>query len=307
MYAWLRRHPMLVDGVLAAALVFGGLASTFAKGMFLGVPLSFGLAVPVVFRRKYPVAAYYTAIAAGGLQVAAGPPALRHRCGHPDPAVHAGRLHAAAHIDLAGLAVCLSGSAVGVLRWLSLTDHSLLRLAHGRPRSLFAGPVAGRLGARRLDALPARRTTRRWRTGPPGWKRERDAQAQIAAAAERARIARELHDVIAHNVSVMVVQADGASYALDSSPARARQALARHLRHRAAGPGRDAPPARRAAPRRRCRQPGRGARCPASASWASCSTRPGRAGCRCRSPSRASPRRCPAASRWPPTGSCRSP
>ena len=56
-------------------------------------------------------------------------------------------------------------------------------------------------------------------------ERERDAQAQIAAAAERARIARELHDVIAHNVSVMVVQADGASYALDSSPERARQAL----------------------------------------------------------------------------------
>jgi signal transduction histidine kinase len=60
---------------------------------------------------------------------------------------------------------------------------------------------------------------------PARLERERDAQAQIAAAAERARIARELHDVIAHNVSVMVVQADGASYALDSSPERTRQAL----------------------------------------------------------------------------------
>jgi hypothetical protein len=57
LYAWLRRHPMLVDGVLAAALVFGGVGSTFAKGMFLGGPLAVRLAVPVVFRRKYPVAA----------------------------------------------------------------------------------------------------------------------------------------------------------------------------------------------------------------------------------------------------------
>ena len=51
-------------------------------------------------------------------------------------------------------------------------------------------------------------------------------QAQISAAAERARIARELHDVIAHNLSVMVVQADGGAYAFDAAPAQSREALA---------------------------------------------------------------------------------
>ncbi|GGO55017.1 two-component sensor histidine kinase [Streptomyces daqingensis] len=56
-------------------------------------------------------------------------------------------------------------------------------------------------------------------------EKEREAQTQIAAAAERARIARELHDVVAHNVSVMVVQADGAAYVLDSAPEQAKQAL----------------------------------------------------------------------------------
>ncbi|QXJ23493.1 sensor histidine kinase [Actinomadura graeca] len=56
-------------------------------------------------------------------------------------------------------------------------------------------------------------------------ERERDAEVQMAMSAERARIARELHDVIAHNVSVIVVQADGASYAIDTDARRARQAL----------------------------------------------------------------------------------
>ena len=56
-------------------------------------------------------------------------------------------------------------------------------------------------------------------------EREREAQAKVAVAAERARIARELHDVVAHNVSVMVVQADGAAYVMDSSPTRRRTAL----------------------------------------------------------------------------------
>ncbi|MEN8654968.1 sensor histidine kinase [Streptomyces sp. 21So2-11] len=56
-------------------------------------------------------------------------------------------------------------------------------------------------------------------------EKEREAQSKVAVAAERARIARELHDVVAHNVSVMVVQADGAAYVLDASPAQAKQAL----------------------------------------------------------------------------------
>ncbi|HEX2239810.1 MAG TPA: histidine kinase, partial [Actinomycetota bacterium] len=56
-------------------------------------------------------------------------------------------------------------------------------------------------------------------------EREREERARLAVADERARIARELHDVVAHNVSVMVVQAGGARRVLSSQPDRSRDAL----------------------------------------------------------------------------------
>ncbi len=54
---------------------------------------------------------------------------------------------------------------------------------------------------------------------------DRDRQAQLARAAERSRIAREMHDVVAHSLSVMITLADGAAVALERSPDRSRAAL----------------------------------------------------------------------------------
>lgn len=58
-----------------------------------------------------------------------------------------------------------------------------------------------------------------------GLEREREERARLAVAEERARIARELHDVVAHSVSVIVVQAAAAQRVLDADPALAREAL----------------------------------------------------------------------------------
>jgi signal transduction histidine kinase len=56
-------------------------------------------------------------------------------------------------------------------------------------------------------------------------EREREADARRAAAEEQTRIARELHDIIAHNVSVMTVQAAAAGDAFETQPGRVREAL----------------------------------------------------------------------------------
>ncbi|THA65027.1 sensor histidine kinase [Streptomyces sp. A0642] len=56
-------------------------------------------------------------------------------------------------------------------------------------------------------------------------ERERDQQARLAAAAERTRIAREMHDIVGHHLSVITGLADGGAYAAAKNPERAAQAL----------------------------------------------------------------------------------
>jgi signal transduction histidine kinase len=55
-----------------------------------------------------------------------------------------------------------------------------------------------------------------------GAERER---TQLAVSAERNRIAREMHDIVAHNLSVMIALTDGAALTLERDPARAREAI----------------------------------------------------------------------------------
>ena len=82
-------------------------------------------------------------------------------------------------------------------------------------------------------------------------ERERDAASRIAVAEERARIARELHDIVAHSVSVMVLQVGAVRHQLPEADAPQTGCA---QRRRGDGPHRarrDAPPPRRHAPRRR--------------------------------------------------------
>lgn len=84
--------------------------------------------------------------------------------------------------------------------------------------SLVALALGLTVGGRRVQVAALEERARRLAL-------ERDQRAQLAAAAERARMAREMHDVVAHSVAVMVTLAHGAAASIDRHPDQAREAL----------------------------------------------------------------------------------
>jgi signal transduction histidine kinase len=116
-----------------------------------------------------------------------------------------------------GLAVVLSGAAVVVYNQPDHTSSQLLFTPLLFGICWLAG-VAVRERAEEAEAAELRATRAEW---------ERDAAARIAVAEERARIARELHDIVAHAVSVMVLQVGAVRHRLPDSLEDDREALRR--------------------------------------------------------------------------------
>jgi signal transduction histidine kinase len=210
-----------VDGTLALGVLALGLLPTMWQRVPWIVAIIVVLAGTVVYRRQHPVAAFALGIAAGAVQVA-----TIRMANAADFALMILLYTLAAYrprrVSLYGLGACLVGGLVASVQW-GVFDRTRPSTAVVGLGALLAFPLlAWLLG----DGV-------RWRRGyylaleerAARLEREREALAQVAAAAERARIAREMHDVVAHNVSVMVIQADGGLYALDAAPDKTRNAL----------------------------------------------------------------------------------
>jgi signal transduction histidine kinase len=222
--AVLSANPLLVDTAIAVFLAGLSLLAYLGAAPYVGplnaVTLTFLLleSLPLIVRRRFPLAVL--AVIAGasivhlGLLPAGQSPTaglgilvavytvgerLDRRTSLTATAVTAALL-AIVFIGRAGVAevalTLIQTELIFVVAWL-LGDAT-------RIRRLYADTLEER--AQRLE-------------------RERDERAERAVRDERERIARELHDVVTHHVSVIVIQAGGALRVIDRRPEEARTAL----------------------------------------------------------------------------------
>ncbi|MER0426295.1 sensor histidine kinase [Streptomyces microflavus] len=227
LYDFLRRHPTGVD-VFWAVVLLGLSGMSMVSGMYdagreeiLAIPVALGLSTVVALRRRLPEKMLLLAIAVGVLQLVGD---VRPSIGNFAMLVITFTVATIGERWASRLALICSLTAAGLsqLRWEAEPGGSW-------PQQIFVTVImtvpfvlAWVMG----DSLRTRRAYfNQLEERAARLEREREAQSKVAVAAERARIARELHDVVAHNVSVMVVQADGAAYVMDAAPDQARQAL----------------------------------------------------------------------------------
>ncbi|MFE5616742.1 sensor histidine kinase [Streptomyces sp. NPDC056470] len=228
LYDFLRRHPTGVDTFWAVVLFGFSLLWVVSASPGTGHPAAYGLvaalfSLVVALRRREPEKMLVLTVVLGLAQLTLGLQPF-----FADFAMLVIIYTVAAHdgprwASRLALAGGLGAATLSSLRWPSETSPGSA-LAHVFFTVIMTVPfaLAWVLG----DSLRTRRAYfAQLEERASRLEKEREAQAKVAVAAERARIARELHDVVAHNVSVMVVQADGAAYVLDSSPETAKQAL----------------------------------------------------------------------------------
>lgn len=224
---WMKAHPMVGDSLLAGLLTCFDLLIFIAQTAvdnpeeipppwYVTIPIILAVVAPLVFRRKYPVFAAYATMLFGiphsALQL--GVASLLSSCIALYTLVaYVGRkpalVYAVANVVLTGVQMAIQDDSLQM--WIITLAFVALALA-------LCWAVGEFAGARRAYQAEVEQRLALLEV-------ERDHQAQMAVAAERARIARELHDVVAHAVSVIVVQADGAAYAVHSQPELAERAV----------------------------------------------------------------------------------
>jgi signal transduction histidine kinase len=209
-----RRYATYVDVALAVALFALCSGWLIERGTAPNLWLAAALILPLIFRRRAPMTVFLVVSAVAFVQYLVTGPALADASLLVALATVA--LESAWYLVVAASVILEAGVVMATVSWTPSTNDlkSFVFLTGLAFAALLAGIVVRALRSQ-LDWL-AERAQR--------LEIERDQQASLAAATERARIAREMHDVVSHNIQVMVTLADAAA-AQASDPARAAEAM----------------------------------------------------------------------------------
>jgi signal transduction histidine kinase len=210
---WLRRHPLLVDVGLVAVLLAATVAAA-TRGSHTTADIVVGTleTLPLLWRRRWPLAVvcFVTAVALAIV-------AVDLRLLPFQLAVALYTLAASSGTRAARLTGIASIAAVTVA--LAATGYAQFADSAARVVFVVAAWLLGdSVRSRRAYVLEIEEKARRL-------EREREAEAQRVVAEEQSRIARELHDVVAHALSVIVVQAAAADDVFEVEPRRAREPI----------------------------------------------------------------------------------
>src|SRR6185437_9904636 len=195
------KHPVLLEGPVAALLAeqaAPGLTGTHGARRAVLMALTLTLVLPLLWRRRAPFLVFWVVFGAAFEQTLISPEL------NDDLALLVAFYMVAVREPprrvLAAAAALECGGAL----------FAILHESPGNKVSMWVGFSLSFAATAMLGYYARDRAAR--------LERERRQEAEHAAAAERARIAREMHDIVAHNIAVMIALADGAAYTIAQSP-----------------------------------------------------------------------------------------
>jgi signal transduction histidine kinase len=212
------RFPTLVDIALVLATVAASFVGLSGQGRLGPVSVVFGLAItmPLLLRRRRPVVAFALISVIALAQWLLDVPQLA------DASVLFGLYwiarESSASSILGAALITETGAIMAAVRW---SPSDPLKIWVGLTGLTVAATFLG-ITVRQRRALLASLEERATRL-----ELERDREGLLAATAERARIAREMHDIVSHNLTVMIALADAARYAMSTTPEQAEATIER--------------------------------------------------------------------------------
>ncbi|TQF66040.1 sensor histidine kinase [Rhodococcus spelaei] len=222
-YRWSGEHVAGIDRVIASVLsVLCAVAALASDAGIVGTVVSLGMTVPLAWRRTRVAASGFTIAAFAAVHVVVIPDQLLASAIAVPIALYALAAYGPRRASGWGLGIAILGAVAAGARYFRGEGISWQEQVFATAfLVLFVVSVWAFGDLRRVRNQELAGLTERARL----LELERAQEAELAAVNERTRIAREMHDIVAHSLTVVIAQADGGRYSAKADPEAAIAAL----------------------------------------------------------------------------------